>query len=276
MADAVVLGVPIPDEEENPRCMAPSAATCDDAAIAAALQAEEEHAVRLWDAGRGPQAAARGGAGEAPAVSEAWPPLGDFGDEGAEPLVVDTRSPRRRLLQRVCAGVLLLLLVSMVVAGYFIAVAVLHRGDENPGVGSTTGEQLVYVRRAFENISRAALDDTNRYRVLKGLRPLQWHDGMAEIAAEFAEQITAGQAAFSHTGFPARVARFPFRYSRAGENLGMCLGYPDIAGCAVNGWIQSPEHEKNLVGSFDLCGIGTAQNASDGRYYLNQLFAATA
>lgn len=124
-----------------------------------------------------------------------------------------------------------------------------------------------------EFIGRQALDGTNRYRGGRGLAPLRWHDGIARIAAEHARQMAVGSAPFSHDGFDARVAAFPVAHRGAAENLALNRGVATVADCAVDGWIKSPGHERNLVGAFQLCGIGAAQ-AANGTWYLTQLFAA--
>lgn len=124
-------------------------------------------------------------------------------------------------------------------------------------------------------ISRQALDGTNRYRASKGLAPCRWHDGIARIAAEHARQMASGEAPFSHDGFHARVQAFPISHRSAAENLALNQGVSDVAQAAVDGWIKSPGHEKNLRGAFNFCGIGTARSAN-GTFYLTQLFALAA
>jgi uncharacterized protein YkwD len=123
-----------------------------------------------------------------------------------------------------------------------------------------------------ELLARKALDLTNRYRASKGLPPCQWHPGIARIAAEHASQMASGRATFSHDGFDARVRAFPIVHRAAAENLAYNKGVSTVAETAVDGWIKSPGHEKNLRGTFNLCGIGVSQ-ASDGSFYLTQLFA---
>jgi len=123
-----------------------------------------------------------------------------------------------------------------------------------------------------ELIARQALDGTNRYRAFLGVAPLRWHDGIARIAAQHAAQMASGAMPFSHDGFDARVRAFPVAYQSAAENLALNQGVADVAGAAVDGWIKSPGHEKNLRGPFNLCGIGVARAAS-GTFYLTQLFA---
>ena len=54
----------------------------------------------------------------------------------------------------------------------------------------------------------------------------------------------------------------------------MCQGYSQysIAEMAVNGWINSPGHRKNLLSNTNSCAIATYITSS-GAYYLTQMFA---
>lgn len=125
----------------------------------------------------------------------------------------------------------------------------------------------------LELIARQALDFTNKYRASNGLAPCRWNAGIARIAAEHASQMASGSAPFSHDGFDDRVRAFPLYHLSAAENLAFNKGVWTVAETAVDGWIKSPGHEKNLRGAFNVCGIGVAR-ASDGSFYLTQLFAS--
>ena len=83
-----------------------------------------------------------------------------------------------------------------------------------------------------------------------------------------------GKVPFGHKGFNDRIKQFPFYYSLACENVFMCQGYSEysIAEMAVNGWINSPGHRKNLLSNTNLCAIATYRTSS-GAYYLTQMFA---
>ncbi|CAE7613872.1 ylbC [Symbiodinium natans] len=140
--------------------------------------------------------------------------------------------------------------------------------------GSPATSYSTLVSRSYdpELIARQALDGTNRYRASKGMMPLQWHDGIARIAREHARQMASGAMPFSHDGVDQRFRAYPVAHRAAAENLALNNGVADVAKVAVDGWIKSPGHEKNLRGTFNLCGIGVAR-ASNGTFYLTQLFA---
>lgn len=141
--------------------------------------------------------------------------------------------------------------------------------------GGPARDYSTLVSRSYdpELISRQALDGTNKYRASKGLAPCLWHSGIARIAAEHAAQMASGAAPFSHDGFNIRVQAFPVSHClSAAENLALNAGLADVAEAAVQGWIRSPGHERNLSGKYNLCGIGTARSAN-GTFYVTQLFA---
>jgi len=123
-------------------------------------------------------------------------------------------------------------------------------------------------------LGRKALDDTNVFRGQEQRPPLRWSQALSDIAADHARQMARGEMPFSHQGFDDRVRRYPFPYMTAGENLAYNSGVSDAAGQAVQGWIKSPGHRKNLLGEFNLCGIGVARSGS-GEFFFTQLFART-
>jgi len=95
-----------------------------------------------------------------------------------------------------------------------------------------------------------------------------------EIGREHSMNMGEGRVAFGHDGFNDRFRRFPIRYVRGGaENVAMSHGMGDPGKVAVDGWINSPGHRKNLLGHFNYMGIGVYQN-SKGAWYFTQLFAS--
>ena len=77
----------------------------------------------------------------------------------------------------------------------------------------------------------------------------------------------------THDGFRERVDSIAqvIPYRNAGENVGTCLGYARPDEVVVQGWIDSEGHHRNMIGRYDLTGIGVVQNAK-GEYYFTQLF----
>jgi uncharacterized protein YkwD len=145
--------------------------------------------------------------------------------------------------------------------------------DGSQGQANSYG-QLVSRMYDPRYLGRKAVDDTNVFRGQQQAPPLRWSQALADIAEVHAQQMAKGQMPFSHLDFDKRVAQYPFPHMSAAENLAYNSGVADAAGCAVQGWIKSPGHRKNLLGAFDLCGVGVARS-STGEFFFTQLFART-
>ncbi|MCT7952777.1 CAP domain-containing protein [Ancylothrix sp. C2] len=122
-------------------------------------------------------------------------------------------------------------------------------------------------------LERAIHEQVNQYRLSQNLPPLKLDPNIIAVARVHSQAMASGRATFSHDGFDQRVEEISrwIDYRSAGENLAYNFGYSDPGKQAVVGWIKSPGHRKNMVGNFDLTGIGVAQNAK-GEYYFTQLF----
>lgn len=128
-------------------------------------------------------------------------------------------------------------------------------------------------------LGRRALDLTNHFRLRRSLPPLEWNQAIADIAAEHAKEMALGKRPFNHDGFDRRVAQFPMPVHSAAENLAwsstpeavFSTGDSDPAATAVDGWIKSPGHCRNLLSLTNLCGVGVA-SMMNGRTYFTQLF----
>jgi uncharacterized protein YkwD len=94
---------------------------------------------------------------------------------------------------------------------------------------------------------------------------------MTQIARIHSENMANGKATFSHDGFEGRAKAITIPYQSVAENLAYNMGYSDPVRKAVEGWIKSEGHRKNMEGQFNLTGIGIAKNAK-GEYYFTQLF----
>ncbi|NJN73194.1 MAG: CAP domain-containing protein [Limnothrix sp. RL_2_0] len=125
-----------------------------------------------------------------------------------------------------------------------------------------------------EQIEQLIHEKINDYRISQGLPALSLDYRITNESRKYSEKMASGEAEFSHDGFDERAENLEkqaLKYESVGENLAMLQGYDDLATEAVNGWIASPGHHKNIVGDYELTGIGVVKNEA-GEYYFTQLF----
>jgi uncharacterized protein YkwD len=115
-------------------------------------------------------------------------------------------------------------------------------------------------------------DRVNQYRQSQNLPPLTFDPTIAAQARSHSAKM-ANTSRLSHDGFKERVevVAKTIVYRGAAENVAYNMGHTHPDDTAVKGWIKSPGHQHNLVGVYDLTGIGVAQN-NKGEYYFTQIF----
>ncbi|MCT7958694.1 CAP domain-containing protein [Laspinema palackyanum] len=125
----------------------------------------------------------------------------------------------------------------------------------------------------FSEMEQRVHELVNQYRQARNLPPLTVDERISIQARKHSEAMAQGEMTFSHDGFDNRIKAIgqSLSYRRAAENLAYNMGYRDPVNQAVEGWIGSPGHEQNMVGAYDLTGIGIAKNAK-GEYYYSQIF----
>jgi len=114
----------------------------------------------------------------------------------------------------------------------------------------------------------------NQYRNQDGLTPLKWNDDIAKIARAHSRDMATGDADFGHDGFGDRVVQMKTLiagFRGAGENVLFTSELDQVAQRAVQMWVHSSHHLKNIRGDYNLSGIGVWQ-AKDGALYFTQLF----
>lgn len=125
------------------------------------------------------------------------------------------------------------------------------RSSRSPGVISA--EAIVY--------------EMNQHRRRQGLRPLSLN-GQLNLAASDRVRDMFDQGYFDHVSpdgtQPFVWARYRgYRYSAIGENL---AEGQRSAREVVNGWMNSPGHRANILGtSFEDCGLAIASGSPTGR-----------
>jgi uncharacterized protein YkwD len=122
---------------------------------------------------------------------------------------------------------------------------------------------------AFE---RSVFRQINNYRKKKGLSLLSSNATITRQARQHSQDM-ADSRVLSHDGFNSRVDTIgeSISYRSAAENVAYNMGYSAPDQQAVEGWIKSTGHRKNIEGNYNLTGIGVAKNAR-GEYYFTQIF----
>lgn len=132
-------------------------------------------------------------------------------------------------------------------------------------------------------------NDVNHYRSSHGKAPLNYDESIAAIARSHSQalannrnQMLVGNPllkgrglVINHDGFDKRFKQirtiFPSIRS-ASENVAANYNARSPVKTAVEGWINSSGHERNMVGNYTKTGIGIARS-SDNTYFFTQLFA---
>jgi uncharacterized protein YkwD len=122
-------------------------------------------------------------------------------------------------------------------------------------------------------IKQSVYAQINQYRQSRKLPSLSLNSAISEQATNHSQAMARKQISFSHDGFDRRVQVIGkvIVYSSSAENIAYNQGHSDPAKVAVDGWLKSPSHRRNIEGQFDLTGIGVARNSA-GEYYFTQIF----
>ena len=117
----------------------------------------------------------------------------------------------------------------------------------------------------------------NNERRKKGLSELDRDENLTKLSRSYSKKM-AKESFFSHydregNSVVERAEDANIEgWSKIGENLFYCEGYDDFDVLAVRGWMNSPEHRRNILDrQFTSTGIGIAQSR-DGRIYITQVF----
>jgi uncharacterized protein YkwD len=125
--------------------------------------------------------------------------------------------------------------------------------------------------RANADISREILFFVNEFRRSKGLPALQANSYISSVALGHSRDMLTGKSPFGHDGFRQRIDQISSRLGKlhvAAENV---ASGPMDAREVVDGWLHSPGHRRNIMGDFQLTGIGVAE-AANGMIYFTQIF----
>ncbi len=125
----------------------------------------------------------------------------------------------------------------------------------------------------LSDIEQEIVKEINDYRAKKRLPALRWNSAIAQQARQHSQDMANKSVPFGHQGFQQRVEQLKdeLQYRSAAENVAFNSGFHNPAKQAVQGWLKSPGHRKNIEGQYNLTGIGVSRGPK-GEYYLTQLF----
>lgn len=115
----------------------------------------------------------------------------------------------------------------------------------------------------------------NQVRQQKGLNSLKNNEKLAEVARKYSREM-ARKNFFSHVSpegstLSQRVRAGGIYYWVVGENLFMSSNAPQPVPLAIKGWMNSPGHRENLLGSgYTETGVGVWREGN--KVYITQLF----
>jgi len=119
-------------------------------------------------------------------------------------------------------------------------------------------------------LSKRIVEFANNFRAKKGKKPLTWDRRLTNLSRGHSVNMGLNGVPFGHAGFDNRVRNFPSPALAAAENIFMGSITGDIAKTIVDSWINSSEHRKNLLGNFNIAGVGLYKN-SLGIWFVTQL-----
>jgi uncharacterized protein YkwD len=117
----------------------------------------------------------------------------------------------------------------------------------------------------------------NAERTKNGLPELEWSESLAAVARVHSSDM-ANAKFFSHRGSDGsmvddRADRLGLGEWRSiGENIAYLRGFDDPAALAVEKWLESAAHRKNLLGpTWKESAVGVSVT-EDGTYYMTEVF----
>lgn len=125
-----------------------------------------------------------------------------------------------------------------------------------------------------KNISQKIIfEEVNAYRIEHGLSPLVLNSVISEKAKSHSLAMANKSVSFGHDGFKNRMHDL-FRDFVHAQGIAENVAYGDddkTSHDLVKMWLKSPGHLRNIVGNYNLTGIGLAQS-SNGRVFATQIF----
>ncbi|MEZ5307580.1 MAG: CAP domain-containing protein [Pyrinomonadaceae bacterium] len=125
--------------------------------------------------------------------------------------------------------------------------------------------------------AKTIFQKVNAERKAKGLSALRWHEDLAKVAYKYSRKM-AREGFFSHYDSDGNsvVERAEDEgiknWTKIGENLFTSEGFLDPETIAVEGWMKSKSHRKNILDKeWTDTGVGVYQTG-ENEFYVTQVF----
>ena len=112
----------------------------------------------------------------------------------------------------------------------------------------------------------------NHFRMTHLLMPLKFDEHLNKIAMQHSQNMAKHHIPVGHQGFDQRFKTIRLQIdnvAQAAENVASGFRNVDMV---IDGWIHSPGHRQNILGSYQLTGIAIAYDQQHKPYY-TQVFA---
>jgi len=121
------------------------------------------------------------------------------------------------------------------------------------------------------NIEQEVYRNINDYRISHGLSKLMLNEHLSNIARQHSQNMALDLIPMGHVGFEHRVEQIS-KNILIGENVAWNRGSYNPTQSAITGWLNSSHHHENIVGQYNLTGIGVVLD-NQNRYVFTQIFA---
>jgi uncharacterized protein YkwD len=149
-------------------------------------------------------------------------------------------------------------------------------GETRSRTVSPTKNFSITPEQGFE-LEKEAFTQLNQKRIENGMPELRWSDDLARLARVHSQDM-ADNKYFSHRGKDGsmvdnRADTLGIRgWLAIGENIAFMRGFSDPVGVAVEQWMASSAHRRNLLSEqWTETAVGLAV-APDGSFYFTQVF----
>ncbi|KTC90593.1 CAP domain-containing protein [Fluoribacter dumoffii] len=123
-------------------------------------------------------------------------------------------------------------------------------------------------------IQNAVLFYINQYRQQHGLSKLKMDNNIVIQARQHSLDMANHRMPFGHQDFGKRIAKLRKQIKNTGGGAENVAYNYKTAQIVVNQWVRSPGHRRNIVGNYNLTGIGVARD-QQGKLYYTQIFLQT-